>query len=294
MSQYPRRLVLVTGPSGAGLSTATAALEDAGFEAIDNLPLRLVLPLLDHPGSDRPMSLGLDMRNRDFSPQGFLDLLAELERRPGITPQLLYLDCRPDEILRRYSSTRRRQPIAEAPTLADGIAREIELLRPIAARAEVLIDTSDLNPHELRAEIEKWFVPDDRQQIAVQIQSFSYKRGLPRGVDFVFDCRFLRNPHWEEALRPLDGRDDAVQSYVMGDDRFAEFLDKVRDLSLFVLPAAEKEGKSYLTIAFGCTGGKHRSVTLAERLSQALEAAGWQVSIRHRELDRRSSEEAPQ
>ena len=292
MSEKPRRLVLVTGPSGAGLSTATAALEDAGFEAIDNLPMRLVRPLLDHPGPDRPMSLGLDMRNRDFSPQGFLDLLDELERRPDIAVQLLYLDCRPDEILRRYSSTRRRHPIAEAPTLADGIAREIELLRPIAARAEVMIDTSDLNPHELRAEIEKWFAPDDRQHIAVQIQSFSYKRGLPRGVDMVFDCRFLRNPHWEAELRPLDGRSAAVQAYVEGDDRFATFLEKVRDLSLFILPEAEQEGKSYLTIAFGCTGGKHRSVTLAERLSHALEAAGWQVSIRHRELDRRSSEEA--
>lgn len=294
MSPNPRRLVLVTGPSGAGLSTATAALEDAGFEAIDNLPMRLVLPLLDHPGPDRPMSLGLDMRNRDFSPQGFLDLLGELEQRQDIALQLLYLDCRADEILRRYSSTRRRHPIAEAPTLADGIAREIELLRPIAARAEILIDTSDLNPHDLRAEIEKWFVSEDRQQIAVQIQSFSYKRGLPRGVDLVFDCRFLRNPHWEETLRPLDGRSEAVQSYVEGDERFDAFLQKVRDLSLFILPAAEKEGKSYLTIAFGCTGGKHRSVTLAERLSQALEAAGWQVSTRHRELDRRSSEEAPQ
>ncbi len=291
MSSQPRRLVLVTGPSGAGLSTATAALEDAGFESIDNLPMRLVLPLLDHPGPDRPMSLGLDMRNRDFSPQGFLDLLDELERRPSITVQLLYLACRPEEILRRYSSTRRRHPISEAPTLADGITREIELLRPIAARAEVLIDTSDLNPHELRAEIEKWFSPEDRQNIAVQIQSFSYKRGLPRGVDMVFDCRFLRNPHWEQDLRPLDGRSDAVQTYVQGDERFDAFLAKVKDLILFILPAAQQEGKSYLTIAFGCTGGKHRSVTMAERLSQALEAAGWQVSIRHRELDHPSGNE---
>lgn len=294
MPSEPRRLVLVTGPSGAGLSTATAALEDAGFEAIDNLPLRLVLPLLAHPGPDRPMSLGLDMRNREFSPQGFLDLLGELESRPEISLQLLYLDCRPDEILRRYSSTRRRHPISEAPTLADGISHEIELLRPIAARADILIDTSDLNPHELRVEIEKWFVPASRQHVAVQIQSFSYKRGLPRGVDLVFDCRFLRNPHWEETLRPLDGRSEAVQAYVEADERFDAFLEKVRDLSLFILPAAQQEGKSYLTIAFGCTGGKHRSVTLAERLARALEAAGWQVSTRHRELDRVSGEEAQQ
>jgi UPF0042 nucleotide-binding protein len=282
----PRRLVLLTGPSGAGLSTATGALEDAGFEAIDNLPMRLVVPLLDQPGSDRPMSLGLDMRNRDFAPQMFLDLVAELEQRADTELQVLYLDCRPEEILRRYSSTRRRHPIAEAPSLAEGIAREIEILRPIAMRADVLIDTSDLNPHELRAEVASWFVPSDDPTISVQIQSFSYKRGLPRAADMVFDCRMLRNPHWDAELRPKDGRDAAVQAYVAADDRFAEYLEKVRDLALFLLPASLQEGKSYLTIAFGCTGGKHRSVTMAERLSHALEAAGWRVSIRHRELDR--------
>ena len=294
MADRVRKLVLVTGPSGAGLSTATHALEDAGFEAIDNMPLRLVLPLLDHPGPDRPISLGLDMRNRDFSIQGLLDLLDELARRRDVEVQLLYLDCDPDEILRRYSSTRRPHPITDAPTLAEGIAMEIDLLRPLAARADVMIDTSELNPHELRAEIERWFAPDGGNRIVVQLQSFSYKRGLPRGVDLVFDCRFLRNPHWVDALRPLDGRTAAVQDYVAGDDRFATFLDKLRDLTLFLLPGAEEEGKSYLTIAFGCTGGKHRSVTVAETLSQALAEAGWQVSIRHRELDRRSGEEAPQ
>jgi UPF0042 nucleotide-binding protein len=267
-------------------------LEDSGFEAIDNLPLRLVLPLLDHPGPDRPMSLGLDMRNRDFSPQGFLALLDELEQRADINVQLLYLDCRADEILRRYSSTRRRHPIAEAPTLAAGIDHEIELLRPIAARADVLINTTGLNPHELRAEVERWFAPEGKHQIALQVQSFSYKRGLPRGVDLVFDCRFLRNPHWEETLRAKDGRSEEVQSYVEADPRFAEFLSKVEDMVSFLLPAAEKEGKSYMTIAFGCTGGKHRSVTLAERLSHALAEAGWQVSIRHRELDSRPDKEA--
>lgn len=293
MAASQRNVVLVTGPSGAGLSTATNALEDAGFEAIDNVPLRLVLPLLDHPGPDRPISLGLDMRNRDFSPQGFLDLLDELEQRSDVSVQLLFLDCQADEILRRYSSTRRRHPIAEAPTLAAGIALEIDMLRPIGARADFLIDTTELNPHELRAEIEQRLAPEGGHQMAIQIHSFSYKRGLPRGADFVFDCRFLRNPHWIDTLRALDGRSQEVQNFVEDDARFAEFLDQVRTMILFILPAAQKEGKSYLTIAFGCTGGKHRSVTLAERLSNALAEEGWQVSIRHRELDRRPSEEAP-
>ena len=289
MQTAPRKLVLVTGPSGAGLSTATRALEDAGFEAVDNLPLRLIGPLIDHPGSDRPMSLSLDLRNREFSAEAVLALFEAQEARPDVEPQLLYLDCRSEEILRRYSSTKRPHPIGQAPSLAEAIAHEQELLRPLKARADVLIDTSEMNPHELRAEVERFFVPLQNQRISVQVQSFSYKRGLPRGVDFVFDCRFLRNPHWNEALRPMDGRSDDVQSYVVADARFAEFLDQVRALTLFVLPGAQEEGKSYLTIAFGCTGGKHRSVTLAERLAQALAEEGWQVSIRHRELDRRSA-----
>ncbi len=293
MTQKARDLVLVTGPSGAGLSTATSALEDAGFEAVDNLPLRLVRPLLAHPGSDRPMSLGLDLRNRDFTPQAMLDLLAELESMPDLRTQILYLDCAPDEILRRYSSTRRRHPISNAPSLQDGIAHEMELLGPIRARADIVIDTTELNPHELRAEVQSWLAPDDRGSIALQVQSFSYKRGLPRGVDMVFDCRFLRNPHWNEELREKDGQTPEVQSYVAEDARFAPFLEKVLDLSLFMLPGAQEEGKSYLTIAFGCTGGKHRSVTMAERLTHALAEKGWQVSTRHRELDRGQSKEAP-
>lgn len=293
MSIPARKIVLVTGSSGAGLSTATNALEDAGYEAIDNLPLRLVRPLLDHPGADRPMSLGLDMRNRDFSAQALLDLTDELEGRSDIELQVLYLDCSRDELLRRYSSTRRRHPILEAPSLAAGIEREIEMLRPIAARADVLIDTTTLNPHELRAEIDTWFAPGARHDTAVQVQSFSYKRGLPRSADFVFDCRFLRNPHWVAELRPLDGRTAAVQDYVRNDPHMAEFLEKVRQLMLFLLPQAQSEGKSYLTIAFGCTGGKHRSVTLAETLSSALADAGWRVSTRHRELDKHQTKEAP-
>lgn len=286
MSSPRRQVVLITGPSGAGLSTASNALEDAGFVAIDNMPLDLVPQILRHTARDRPLALCLDMRNRDFSAQRFLDLMEEIGTSDTIALQLLYIDCAPQEILRRYSSTRRRHPITQAPGLQDAIAYEIELLRPLASRADVLIDSSDLNPHELRAEVETWFAPDGRHQTAVQVQSFSYKRGLPRGADFVFDCRFLRNPHWVPDLRAQDGRDLPVQTYVSGDPRFETFFEHVRGLSLFVLPAARAEGKSYLTLAFGCTGGRHRSVTLAERLSATLAQAGWQVSVRHRELDR--------
>ncbi len=286
MSTPRRQVVLITGPSGAGLSTASNALEDAGFEAIDNVPLDIVPQILRHTVGDRPVALCLDMRNRDFSAQRFLDLMETLAASDDIALQLLFIECAPQEILRRYSSTRRRHPITQAPSLQDAIRYEIDLLRPLASRADVLIDTTELNPHELRAEVETWFAPDGRHRTAVQVQSFSYKRGLPRGADFVFDCRFLRNPHWVPDLRALDGTDAPVQAYVSGDPRFETFFEHVRGLCLFVLPAAQAEGKSYLTLALGCTGGRHRSVTLAERLSRTLAQAGWQVSVRHRELDR--------
>ena len=285
MTSQARKIVFLTGPSGAGLSTASGVLEDCGFEAIDNLPLRMVRPLLELPGPGRPLSLGLDARNRDFSALSLLELVDELEQRADIELQLLYLDCAPGEISRRYSSTRRRHPLDETASLSENIAHEISALESIRKRADILIDTTDLNPHQLRAEVERWLSPDGAHQISLQIQSFSYRRGLPRGADFVFDCRFLRNPHWVEDLRPLDGRSERVQSYVEQDDRYAEFLEQVNNLTLFLLPAAREEGKSYLTIAFGCTGGKHRSVTLATKLGARLEKEGWLVSVRHRELD---------
>jgi UPF0042 nucleotide-binding protein len=155
----------------------------------------------------------------------------------------------------------------------------------------VLIDTSDLNVHQLRAEVEHWFAPDGKRRLSVSVQSFSYKRGLPRSVDMVFDCRFLSNPYWVEALRPLNGTDPRVAAHVAEDPRFAAFAEKVLDLSLLLLPAYRDEGKSYLSIAFGCTGGQHRSVVMAESHALRLAEAGWQVSTRHRELDLRRKEE---
>ncbi|MBD3764512.1 MAG: RNase adaptor protein RapZ [Rhodobacterales bacterium] len=174
-------------------------------------------------------------------------------------------------------------------TFAAGIDREIDLLAPIRVRADHLIDTSDMSPHDLKAEIARWFGHAGGARMAVSVQSFSYKRGIPRGVDMVFDCRFLDNPHWVPALRDLDGRDPAVASHVMADPQFAPFFDRIADLVLFLLPAQLDEGKAHLAIAFGCTGGQHRSVTVAERLGDRLAEAGWAVSKRHRELERRAA-----
>lgn len=290
MERIVSNLVLVTGPSGAGRTTATRALEDLGFETIDNLPLRLLPRLLEGGPSERPLALGVDARNRDFSPEALLALISDLAERPGVDLTVVYLDCRPEVLLRRYSETRRRHPLAPTEMPAAGIAREQEMLAAVRARADTLIDTSDLNVHQLREEIERWFAPDEGRNLAVTVHSFSYKRGLPRGLDMVFDCRFLKNPYWQPDLRAMDGRDAAVCAHIRTDPRFDPFFDQVLALSEFLLPAYRDEGKSHLSIGFGCTGGQHRSVAMTEAMAKALAQKGWQVSIRHRELEGRKQE----
>ncbi|WP_017998322.1 RNase adapter RapZ [Paracoccus sp. N5] len=288
-----QRLVLITGPSGAGRSTAINVLEDLGYEAIDNLPLSLIPRLLDGPPRPVPLALGLDVRNRDFSVANLIELIDKLTRLPAYAPEVLFLDCTTEQLLRRFNETRRRHPLRGEASPLDAIRAERDMLAPIRARADVLVDTSELSPHDLKAELSRWFDAEQGRRLAVSVQSFSYKRGVPRGVDVMFDCRFLANPHWEPALRPLDGRDSAVQDYVASDPRFAPFFERVLDLVLFTLPAHLEEGKAHLAIGFGCTGGQHRSVTMAEKMADALAKAGWQVSIRHRELERREKAPAP-
>lgn len=287
-----RRIVLVTGPSGAGRSSSLKVLEDAGFEAIDNLPIRLLPALLDGAGQERSVALGIDARTRDFSSSALIDLLGQLAARDDLSAELLYLDCAADVLLRRFSETRRRHPLAGGGPPVVGIEREQDLLRPLRARADVLIDTTGLTIHELRNEVEHWFSPGGQHFLTISVQSFSYKRGLPRSVDMVYDCRFLRNPYWEPALRAANGLDPRVATYVGQDPRFDAFADQVFGLSELLLPAYKQEGKSNISIAFGCTGGQHRSVTLAEDHAKRLAQLGWQVSIRHRELDRQNEVKA--
>lgn len=280
------RVVLVTGPSGAGRSTALNVLEDTGFEAVDNLPLRLLPALLDGRQGDRPLALGIDARTRDFSVDRVFEVLSHIGDREDSTAELLFLDCAPETLLRRFSETRRRHPMADGGPPAAGIESEQALLAPLRGRADVLIDTTALNVHDLREEVEQWFAPDGQRHLSVSVQSFSYKRGLPRSVDMVFDCRFLRNPHWDAELRDATGKDGRVAAYVAEDPRYAAFADQVLELSKLLLPAFREEGKSNISIAFGCTGGQHRSVAMAEAHALRLAQLGWQVSIRHRELER--------
>lgn len=288
-----QKLVMVTGPSGAGRSSAIHALEDFGFEAIDNLPLSLIPRLFDGPPLVRPIALGLDTRNREFSLEALIDIVASIRDNPAIDAELLYLDCDASTLVQRFSETRRRHPLRPDETPLSGVQFELGLLAPLRESADVVIDTTRLTPHQLRSELKNWFAPVSGAPMVLSVQSFSYKRGLPRGVDMVFDCRFLANPHWEPALRAHDGRDADVAAYVASDPRFAEFFDRVHGLVASLLIPFVEEGKTALTIAFGCTGGKHRSVALAEKLAAALEDSGWKVSKRHRELDRNSAVTAP-
>lgn len=284
---FIQRVVLVTGPSGAGRSTAINALEDFGYEAIDNIPLSLIPRLVEGPADPaRPLALGIDVRNRDFSAERLIELHATLGRRTELAADLLYLDCAADTLARRYSETRRRHPLAPDESPAEGIAREIALLEDVRHRADILIDTTDLTVHDLRAAMTGWFADERGQKMALSLHSFSYKRGLPQGLDWAFDCRFLRNPHWDPALRAASGLDADVTSYIARDARYALFLKHLTDLFRFVLPAAQQEGKAHLSLGFGCTGGQHRSVAVTEAVATALAEDGWQVSIRHRELER--------
>ncbi len=286
-AQSSARVVIVTGASGAGRTTAINALEDIGFEAIDNIPLTLLERVFESPVQLPPMAIGIDVRNRDFSIDAVLSVLTRIEDGSEVDVEMLFLECRPDVLIRRYSETRRRHPLAPQEAPEAGIEREVTLLAPLQSEADHLIDTSDMTPHDLRSEIGRRFGGAGFDELVVSVDSFSYKRGLPRGVDMIFDARFLKNPHWEEHLRALDGRHSDVAAYVSGDDGFAPFFEKVLELVASLLPAFKAEGKTHFSVGIGCTGGQHRSVTVAEKLSKALAEKGWRVSTRHRELERR-------
>ncbi|HRO10451.1 RNase adapter RapZ [Amaricoccus sp.] len=283
-----QHIVIMTGPAGAGRTTAIGALEDIGFEAIDNLPISFLRRLFAGGAVERSMVIGIDPRNRDFSVDRMLSALGEVEAAAGRPPVLVYLDCDAVTLLERYSETRRRHPLSPRETAAVGIERELALLAPLRERADVLIDTRGMTPHELRAEMGRQFGEEMAANgaLAVTLQSFSYRRGLPRGADMVIDVRFLRNPHWDQRLRPLDGRDEAVRAFVESDPSYAPFYMRITDLLEFLLPAYQMEGKSYFGLGLGCTGGRHRSVAVAEALAKTLAGSGWRVSIRHRDLER--------
>ena len=280
-----QKIIVVSGPSGAGRSTAINVLEDLGFEAIDNAPLSLIPRFASGPLA-RPLAIGVDVRNRDFSLSGVRDVLTQLAAITEVECQLLFLDANEDTLVRRYSETRRRHPLAPDEPPIQGIRKEADLLAPLRDDAEFLIDTSEMTPHDLKARLTEYFGEKGAALFGITLQSFSYKRGIPKGSDIVFDCRFLKNPYWDEGLRSLTGLDPAVGAYIGTDERTAPFLSKLTDLLSLLLPAFREEGKSHISIGIGCTGGQHRSVFVTESVAMALAEKGWQVSKRHREVNR--------
>lgn len=278
------RLILVTGLSGAGLSTTLKTLEDLGYEAIDNLPLRFLEPLIDQGNLlARPMAVGIDTRTRGFSAQELAHVYARLCDRMDCQPQLLFIECSDDSLQRRFTETRRRHPLAVDRPVLDGIRHERSLLMKIREIADLTIDTSDMAGHDLRRLISGHF-PIGQSNLQIFVTSFSFRRGVPREADLVFDVRFLRNPHYEDLLRPMTGQDLPVQHFIQADEDFSEFEQNLYRLLTPLLPRYRSEGKCYLTLAVGCTGGRHRSVFVAERLAAWLRDQGLKIKLAHREL----------
>ncbi len=277
-----RRLILVTGMSGAGRSIALKELEDLGFEAIDNIPLAM-LDSIDADPSGRPLAVGIDARARDFAVEGVLERMTGAAARFDIAPVFLHAD---DETLtRRYHETRRRHPMASDGSLVEGIERERRLLEPLRRAASIVIDTSLLTAHDLRRLLRAHFTSDPQEGMSIFVTSFSFRMGLPREADLVFDMRFLSNPHYMDELRPLTGRDKAVGAHIEKDPDFASFLEGFGGLLRTLLPRYAREGRAYLTIALGCTGGRHRSVFTAEKLARLLRERGWRATLTHRDLE---------
>lgn len=278
-----RRVVLVTGLSGAGRSAALDILEDLGYEAVDNPPLELLEPIIVQE-SGRPIALGVDIRTRHFAVEPFLAHLDHLKHDRTLAVSLLFLDCDDEVLQRRYTETRRRHPLAQGRPLRDGIAAERRLVSPLRDRADLLVDTTTMTPADLRQFLSDQLTTTETLGMAVFVTSFSYRHGLPRTADLVFDVRFLSNPHYVAALRAGSGRDPAVAAHVEADPQYQPFFLRLTDLLQPLLPLYEREGKSYLSIAIGCTGGRHRSVMVAERLSSWLQETGYRVTLVHRDL----------
>jgi len=287
------RVLVVTGMSGAGKSSSLKALEDMGYEAVDNLPLALLENMVA-PGQ-RPLdigdfnillAIGIDIRTRDFSADAFLARLDELSALDGVDLKLLFLDCDDDELRRRYTETRRRHPLALDRPVSDGIAHERRIVSDVRERAHVVLDTTGLELSELKRVLRGHFAVETAPGLAVFVTSFAFPRGLPREADLVFDVRFLANPHYDAELRDLTGLDAPVADYIAADEGFAGFFDGLTGLLRPLLPRYAAEGKSYLTIAVGCTGGRHRSVFVARKLAEWLKNQDQRVHLGHRDLNR--------
>ncbi len=294
----PQRILLVTGLLGAGKTTALKVLEDLGWETIDNFPVRLLDRLLATksggapdqagPSAPAPLAIGFDSRTRGFDARQIIEQVKRLAQRSDLAVTTLFLDCSGAELERRYNETRRRHPLAQDRPAALGIAAERELLEPLRRWAELVVSTTDFSANQLQQAIRERFAPESTHGTTLTISSFGFARGTPPLADLVFDVRFLDNPHWIDALRPLTGQDEAVAAHIRTDPAWDQAFAQIRDLLLLLLPRYAAQGKAYVQVAFGCTGGRHRSVYFAEEIAKALRAAGFAPTLLHRNLAARA------
>ncbi|WP_157217729.1 RNase adapter RapZ [Flavisphingomonas formosensis] len=287
----PKRILLVTGMSGAGKTTALKTLEDMGWEVVDNLPLLLLDRLLDSPppegatDEERPIAIGIDSRTRGFDAESIVRRIKRLREEHGHTVDTLFLDCSGAELARRFSETRRRHPLALDRPASDGIARERELMGPLRRWADHVVDTTDTATNALQHELRTRFAGREGAETpTLSVMSFGFSRGVPRNADLLFDMRFLRNPHWDDQLRPHTGLDADVAAYIAADPAYDQALGQIESLLELLLPRYSAEGKAYVTIAFGCTGGRHRSVHVAETIAERLRKNGFSPTLSHRDL----------
>ena len=291
-----QRLLLVTGLLGAGKTTALKVLEDLGWEVIDNFPIRLLDRLIDKadslaPDPRAPLAIGFDSRTRGFDPNKVIQRVKQLTARADLEITTLFLDCAGRELERRYNETRRRHPLAQDLPVASGIAAERELMEPLRRWADMVISTTDFTSNDLQQAVRERFGDETgAQETTISITSFGFARGMPPIADLVFDMRFLDNPHWDPLLREQTGKDQAVADHIRQDEAWDEAFSRIRDLVLMLLPRYRAQGKAYVNIAFGCTGGRHRSVFSAEQLAAALRAAGYAPSVLHRNLSARAAD----
>ncbi|MCA1031532.1 RNase adapter RapZ [Bacillus timonensis] len=283
------QLVIITGMSGAGKTVAIQSLEDLGYFCVDNLPPTLLPKFLElmkeSGGKMNKVALVMDLRGREFF-ESLFEALDNLAESTWITPQILFLDARDSTLVTRYKETRRSHPLAPNDAPLTGIQVERELLEELKGRAQNIYDTSELKPRELREKIIKQFSSAEGQTFSVNVFSFGFKYGIPIDADLVFDVRFLPNPHYIDTMRPKTGKDEEVSSYVLKWNETQKFLEKVTDLMAFMLPYYKREGKSQLVVAIGCTGGQHRSVALAEYISNYFEKE-YKTFVSHRDIEKR-------
>lgn len=286
MSYNPQKpVLLITGMSGSGRSFALKTLEDMGYETIDNLPLVFLGPVIStHNKVVKPLAISIDVRTRDFSAEKFLQELQKLKKDSVLDIQLLFFDCEDEILARRYNESRHLHPLGQERPVIDGIQLERHYVSVLRQHAEHVIDTSMLSTFELRGYLKRLFLLKEKPEMSIFVTSFSYRAGLPREADIIFDARLLKNPFYIEELRSLSGEDVKVAEYIQKDQKLAPYLHTLKSMLSLSLPSFKEQGRSYLTIAVGCTGGQHRSVYIAKELSDWLQISKNQVKLEHRDL----------